>query len=213
MAEALIHSRRRRLAVAQLFANTLEDQHIGIHAHADGQNHSGDPRQSQNSFEVANEPKQNDQVKNQRHISIDTGSTVVNQHEDQHSHHSDDGSTDTRTYRIRPQRRPDRTLFQIFHARRQRARTQDHGQVLGLLLGHVAPADFAAVADRLLDVGNLLHFIVEYHAQPVIYVGGSEVIEALSTFSGEGEAYTGLTVLVAVGLGVAQIFAADRGDP
>ena len=31
--KALLHRRRRRLAVAQLFPNALENQHVGIDAH------------------------------------------------------------------------------------------------------------------------------------------------------------------------------------
>ena len=34
-------------AVAQLFANALEDQNVGVHAHADGQDDAGDAGQSE----------------------------------------------------------------------------------------------------------------------------------------------------------------------
>src|ERR1700691_511218 len=45
MAEALIHSGWRRLAVAQLFTDAFKNQHIGIYAHTDGKDHAGDSRQ------------------------------------------------------------------------------------------------------------------------------------------------------------------------
>ena len=45
--KALIDGRRGRLAGANLLADALEDQHIRVHAHADGENDAGDARQGQ----------------------------------------------------------------------------------------------------------------------------------------------------------------------
>ena len=47
--EAFVHCRRGDLAVAQLFANTLEHKHVGIHAHADRQDHTSYTRQREYS--------------------------------------------------------------------------------------------------------------------------------------------------------------------
>src|SRR5258708_5355278 len=47
MAKALLNGRRWRLPISQLFANALKNQHIGVHAHADRQNHAGNSRQRQ----------------------------------------------------------------------------------------------------------------------------------------------------------------------
>jgi hypothetical protein len=51
------------------------------------------------------------------------------------------------------------SLFQILDARRQRARAQDHGQILGLLLVHAAAADFSGIADGLFNVGDFLNLL------------------------------------------------------
>ena len=67
---------------------------------------------------------------------------------------------------------------------RQRARAQDHRQILGLLLGHAAAADFAGVADRFFNVGNFLHLVVQDHGQALAHVRGSEVEEALPALAG-----------------------------
>ena len=42
-----IHGRGRRFPVAQFFPDALKNKHVGIDAHADGQDHAGDARQRQ----------------------------------------------------------------------------------------------------------------------------------------------------------------------
>ncbi len=63
--KALLNRRRRRLAVAQLFANTLEDQHVGVDAHAYRENQTGNSGQSERGPAEAEESEQNDQVQDQ----------------------------------------------------------------------------------------------------------------------------------------------------
>ena len=41
MSKTLIDGRGRRLACPHLFTDALKDQHVRVHAHADGQNDSG----------------------------------------------------------------------------------------------------------------------------------------------------------------------------
>ena len=74
---------------------------------------------------------------------------------------------------------------------RQCARAQDHGQILGLLLVHAAAADLALIANRLLDVRDFLHFVVEHHGEAVADVSGGEVKEALPAFAGQREVTSG----------------------
>src|SRR5271165_970270 len=62
VSKALVHRRRRRLAVPQLLAYALEDQNVGVHAHADRQNHTRDPRQGERRPGEAEEAQQDDQV-------------------------------------------------------------------------------------------------------------------------------------------------------
>ena len=71
MSEALLHRRRRRLAVSQLFANALEDQHVGVHAHTDGQDHAGNSRQGQRRSAESQESQQDHQVQEQCQVGVD----------------------------------------------------------------------------------------------------------------------------------------------
>src|SRR5215469_10986242 len=90
MRESLIHRRGRSLSIPQFFPNALEDQDIRIHAHTNRQDHPGDSRQGQRGPAKAQEAKQNNQVQNQRGCRADTGTVVVDEHENQHREHADD---------------------------------------------------------------------------------------------------------------------------
>ena len=111
MTEALVHCRRRRFAVTQLLPDTLENQHIGVHAHTDCEDHSSNARQGQRCAAKTQEPEQNDQVQDQRHIGVDAGAVIVHQHEDQHREHAYDSGSNARPDRIRSQRRPHGAFF------------------------------------------------------------------------------------------------------
>ena len=54
------------LAVRQLFLDALEDQHVRVDAHADGQDEAGDARQRHRRADVGHEPEQDHQVHDDR---------------------------------------------------------------------------------------------------------------------------------------------------
>src|SRR5215472_13127790 len=53
LAETRLHGGNGGLARAQLFADALEDQNVGIHGHTYGEDYAGDTRQRQNRAEIA----------------------------------------------------------------------------------------------------------------------------------------------------------------
>ncbi len=110
------------------------------------------------------------------------------------------------TDRIGAERRTHRTLFKVTNTRRQRARTQDHGQVFGLLLGE-GSGDASFVVNLLLNGRNFLNFIVENHGQLIVDVCAGKGCEAASTFTSQEETDGWTLILIPRGLGVAQ----DRG--
>ena len=71
VSEALVHRRRRCLAVPQLLANALEDQHVGIHAHTDGQDDTRDSGQGERRSGETEEAQQDDQVQEQPQVRVD----------------------------------------------------------------------------------------------------------------------------------------------
>ncbi len=69
-----------RLSGPQLFADALENQHVGIDRHTDGENDAGDARQRQNRAKIRNRRQQNDGIEQQRQHRIDAAPLIVNQH-------------------------------------------------------------------------------------------------------------------------------------
>ena len=186
MRKPLVHCRRRRLPIPQLFANALEDQHIRVHAHTHRENHTRNSRQRQGRTAEAQEPEKNNQVQNQRHVRVNPRSVVIDQHENQHGEHADDRRLHARPNRVRPQRRPHRPLFQILDPRRQRARIQNQRQVLRLLIREPS-LDHARVADLALDDGNFHHLVIQHHSQVIPHVLGGEIRKAPSTLGRQEE--------------------------
>src|SRR5271165_2722351 len=90
VSKALVHRRRRRLAVPQLLAYALEDQNVGVHAHADRQDDACDSRQGERRPGEAEEAEQDDQVQEQPQVRVDARGTVIEEHEHHDRDHADD---------------------------------------------------------------------------------------------------------------------------
>src|SRR5436853_2521491 len=185
MAESLLDCGSGGFSVTQLFTNALENQYVRIDAHTNRQDDTGDPGQCQGGAAEAQKAQKNDQVEDEGDIGIHARATVVNQHENQNRQHTDDGGLHTRANRIRSQRWPNRTLFQILDAGRQRAGIQSQRQIFGRLLGHPAAADSALIVNLFLNVGDFANTIVEHHRQPVIYVRKGKRAKLASAFIGQ----------------------------
>src|SRR4029077_10263314 len=123
VAESLLHRRRRGLAISQLFPDALKNQDVRVHAHTNGQDDAGNPRQRQHRSDVPHETEQDDQVQDERDIGIHARPAVVNQHENEDDHHANDRRSNAGTNRIGPQRWTNRALFQILDSGRQSAGT------------------------------------------------------------------------------------------
>ncbi len=68
---------QRRVAVAQLLADSLVDQHVGVHRHADGQRDAGKARQGQRGAEQRHHRDHHQQVEQQREVGDDAEHLVV----------------------------------------------------------------------------------------------------------------------------------------
>src|SRR5580704_19623763 len=207
MAEYLFDRRRWRFPIPQFLADALEDQHIRIYAHADSQNHSRNPGQSQSRTEISHETEQNDQVQDQRNVGIDSRAAIIHQHENQHREHSDNRSLNSGTDRIRPERRSDCPLFQVFDTRGQSTRIQNKRQVLGILFGHPTAADASLVANLRLNHGNFLDLVIQHDRQIVVDVLSGESRKTPSAFPGQDEIDLGPASLVTTDAGLSQIVA------
>ena len=89
--EALIDGGRGSLAGANLFADALKDEHVGIDAHTDGENDSCNAGQGERGLRKSHESEQDYQVEEQGQIGVDARALVVNEHEDHDDENADDG--------------------------------------------------------------------------------------------------------------------------
>jgi hypothetical protein len=69
-----------RAALAELLADALEDQHVGVHRHADGQDDAGDAGQGQRGPEVGQCAEHQHHVERQGDHRVDAGPLVDDEH-------------------------------------------------------------------------------------------------------------------------------------
>ena len=73
---------RTVLPRAQLFADALEDQHIGVNSHADGQDDAGDAGQGQRGVKTGQYRHDEEHVEQEGAVGDQPGGAVVEDHED-----------------------------------------------------------------------------------------------------------------------------------
>src|SRR5271157_83445 len=125
--EALIDGHHGRLARTHLLAYALEDEHVRVDAHTDGQDDARNAGQSQRGAGVSHEAKQNDQVEEERKVSIDAGSAIVDQHEDHNGQHADDRGHHALTDGVGAERWAYGALLQVVERGRERTGVEQHG--------------------------------------------------------------------------------------
>jgi hypothetical protein len=82
--KARVNRRRNRFARAKLFTNALEDQHVGIDRHTDGEDDAGDAGQRERSAELRERGNQQNGIQKQRQNRINASLLVIHQHDQDH---------------------------------------------------------------------------------------------------------------------------------
>ena len=127
------HGRPHGLAVAQLLADALEDEHVGVDAHADGEDDAGDAGQGEGGARVGHGPEQDQEVGGQGHDRVQAGEPVVDEHEDRdEGHAAAEASTPERIESL-AREAPTVSSCRYLQGGGQGARAQDLGQLVGLL--------------------------------------------------------------------------------
>src|SRR5665213_9769 len=211
--KSLVHCRRCRLAGTNLFANTLEDQHVRIHAHTNGEDDSGNTRQRQRGFGEAQEAEQNNQVEEQRQIRVDAGTTVVDEHERHYEKHAHNRGRDTLAYRIRAQGCSHGAVFKIVERSRQCAGAQHFGQNLDLYWRETA-RDVTLIVNAAIYTGYFAHVSAHQHGHALAHVLARIVVELFAGVVGQREVYTALAgVRIDSRISGAEVAAGNDGDP
>ena len=204
-----------RLVLGLLFAQALEDQHVGVDGDADGQDDARDARQREDRLQEAHGPKHEDDVQHERGVRDGAGEQVVDQHEHGDGDQARISGPLAHLAVFPPDARAERALGDggLVQPRRQRTGLQRPDEVVDLFLGEVA-LDDAPLGDCRLDHGRGVDFVVQQdgHAMPGASIGGAvlgrQPGELLRPPLVEAEAYRGLVPIVAVGLGARELPAA-----
>ena len=137
------------------------------------------------------EPRQDrhyeDDVESQGHVGDDPGDAVVDNHEQGHQHHADEGGGLALHDGIAAQGGADRAVFDDLHRGRQAAGAQHDGQVLGLFLGSAAGDDAVAAGDSALDDRRGVDRFIQHDGQALADVFAGHVREQLHPFVRGGE--------------------------
>src|ERR1017187_8881393 len=126
------YGRLRRYAVAQFFADTLIDQHVGVHGDADRQNNAGDAGQRQRGAQHRQQRGQQDHVRQQHDVGYQTEDVVVQRHEYEYRQHAELECPYTLVDILLAQARADRALLNHIDRGRQRSGTQQQRQIARL---------------------------------------------------------------------------------
>src|SRR5579859_226355 len=205
LAEALIHCRSRALAVTQLFPDALEDEHVRVNTHTDGQDDTGNSGQSQRVAKKSHEPQQDNQVQDQSQIRVDACKPVIKQHEEHDHSHAHYRCGYTLADGVNAQRGTDTALFQNLDSRRQRPGFKLDAQIFGALLGEAA-LDDSLIVNFLFNGGKFDHPVIEHDGQIVANMGAGKVAKAVAAVTVQRETYNGgAGVAFGGGLGVANI--------
>ena len=198
------------LPEVEFLADALEDQHVGVHGHADGQDDAGDAGQGQGGVEIGHDAHQDQHVQQQGQHRVDAGGPVVDQHEQHDQQQAAEGGHQPLADGIGAQRGADGPFLDVFQRRRQGARAQHQDDVVHLVDGEAA-VDDAVAGDDVLDGGHALDAVVEDDGERLADVGGGEPLELGGPLGIEGEADGRGAVLVLGAAGALQVLAGNDG--
>src|SRR5208337_5152518 len=172
-----------RLAVARFLADTLKDEHVGVYAHTDGQDDTGDTRQRQHGTKHGQRRQKNEQVQDQSQHSVNAGEPIIKDHEDHDHQQAQDGRAHAVANGVRPERRANRALFKILDRSRKRASAQHQGEVVRGFLAEV-PVNASRILDAALDHRRRIDLLFEHDSHLTAAILFGEWAKAPRRFTG-----------------------------
>ncbi len=152
--------------MAQFLADTLVDQHVGVHRHTHGEHDTGDAGQGKGRLQRSERAQQHEHVGDQGDVGDPARAIVVNDHEDHHHEHGHRKGDEALTNVLGTERRTYHGLVDDAGRCREGAGLQDVRQISGFLkhLGLVSGAEgdaAATIGNGLNDGGRALHHAIE----------------------------------------------------
>ena len=203
-------------APIEFLTDTLEDQHVGVDGHTDGQHQTGQPWQGKRGLDGNHHGQNQQEVQHQGPAGHNARKTVVEQHEHQYQRDGHENGDPALVDRILAERGAGRHLAdRLFgQGRRQAAGVEHADQVAGFFVGKRA-GDFTPRGDRAIDARGRIEVSVEDNSQlafailRVWQVVAGQPAEQFPAHGVEHEGHAGLASLIHVGLGSDQVRTGD----
>ena len=178
-----------RAAQADLLHHALEDDHVGVHRHADAQDDTCNTGQRElDAGNDGDEEEQEDNVHAQRPVSHQAAHAVAHEHDEHDDQNADDGRRNAGGKRVDAQRGGDGIQLVLAQIQRQRAALQLEADVLRLFLSEAAGHHHIAAVDGLVDGGAHEHDAVQLDGDGLANGLGGHVAEDLRALAGQAEA-------------------------
>ena len=180
----------------ELFPDTFEDQHVGVHRHADGQDDTGDARQGERRIERRHRTEDQHHVESKSDDRNHSGDAIVDAHEDGDQHQGDRSDPDAVRHVGGAELRvgvKDRVHLDL---EGKTAADQRIGDAFGLFIGEAAGDFCAAAGNRLIDDRRTVEVAVEYDGELAADVAGGDPGEILGARLTETQLDLALTELI-----------------
>ena len=174
----------------------LENQHVGINRHTDGQDDTRYTGQGQSCIQKIQKRQQHNRIRHQGNVGDKAGQTIEQQHEDKHRANTYGKGKDGFILGVLPQSRAYRTGFDNVDLYRQSTTAEHYGKVLRFF-ERLLSRDFGTASqDGLTDIRCRQHFAIEQNGYRAAYIFRGEVGKLLRTFIGKFQIDDILTVLL-----------------
>ncbi len=197
-------------AEGEFLADALEDEHVGVHGHADGQHNARDARQGQCGPERGHAAHEQGQGAQEHSVGEHPGPAVAQGHDDHDRQRADEGGEDAAGDGSLPEGGAHRALFEHVDGRGEGAGTQGDGEVLRLFRGELAADAGRAPGDFFLNLGRAVDGAVNHDGQPLADVFARGRFKERGPARREGEADDGAVLVVETRTGIGHVLAAEE---
>src|SRR2546421_5858560 len=176
-----INGGRRGLTITQFLSDTLKDEDVGVHTHADGQDDASDTGKRQHSAGHGEKRQENDQVEKQSQHGVAARKPIIDQHEEHNNDETEHRSLHAVADGVRSEGWAYRALLKILNGSGQRARPEYQRQFVCAILAEVS-FNHARVFDAAINHGSGLDLMIEDNGHFIANILFRERPKALGGF-------------------------------
>ena len=168
--ESGLDGARRRQAEGQLLAYPLEDEHVRVYGHADGEHDACDARQGQGRAERRHAAHEQAQGAEEHAVGEHAGPAVTQGHDDHDRQRADERGEKAAVDRGFTEGGADRALFEHMYGGRERAGPQGNGEVLRLFGRELAADARRTARDLFLNDRGAVDGAVQHDGEALAHM-------------------------------------------